>query len=234
MGTNPKAIILAAGMGTRLKPLTLDYPKCLLKVGGKPLIARQIETLCHSGVEEICVVVGHLQERIREFLGDSVRFLEYPDFSKTNNLHTLWHVREELSEGFLCLFSDVLFTGETIGRLLQSSEDLCLAVDGARVLEGTMRVKLKEGRLAGVGSHIPVVEGSGTFIGIAKFSAQGAKALLKEMESMVSGHQQDYYTLALDNILRRGGHVGFVDISDQPWREIDTLEDLKAAEENFS
>lgn len=224
------ALILAAGMGTRLQPITLDHPKCLVEVAGKTLIARQIETLRAAGVDDIRLVVGYQEEKIRERLGPGIQYRFYPDFAKTNNLHTLWQARDWLGGGFLCLFSDVIFSAETIRRLLDSPDDLVLAVDASQVMAGTMRVKIADGRIAGVGSHIPVAEGSGTFIGLAKFSAAGAATLLATMAEMIDGHQKDYYTMALDRQARDGGHVSYVDIADQAWIEIDTLDDLNRAE----
>jgi len=224
------ALILAAGMGTRLQPITLDHPKCLVEVAGKTLIARQIETLRAAGVEDIRLVVGYQQEKIRERLGSAIQYRYYPDFAKTNNLHTLWQARDWLGGGFLCLFSDVIFTAETIRRLLDSPDDVALAVDAAQVMAGTMRVRIADDRIVGVGSHIPVAEGSGTFIGLAKFSAAGAETLLGAMAAMIDGHHQDYYTMALDRHARGGGHVGYVDIADQAWIEIDTLDDMRRAE----
>lgn len=233
MSTTAKAVILAAGMGTRLQPLTLDHPKCLLEVGGKPLIARQVELLRAAGISDVVVVLGYMPEKIREALGDSVRYREYPDFASTNNLHTLWHVRDELQDGFVCLFSDVLFPAESLQALLALPEDVGLMIDTARVLEGTMRVRLENGKLTGIGSHIPVERGSGNFLGVSRFSSAGAEILIQEMEPLLTFHQQDYYTLAIDRYLGRGGPAGFVDLNGAIWCEIDTLQDLETARRFF-
>ena len=109
MNTNMKAIILAAGESSRLYPLTLTKPKCLIEVGGKRIIDHQIEMLRKVGIEDIVVVVGYKKDMIVNALGSTVRYCEYNDFATTNNFATLWHIRDELKNNFVCLFSDVLF-----------------------------------------------------------------------------------------------------------------------------
>ena len=226
MSTNMRAVILAAGRGTRLYPITLKKPKCLLEIGGATILNRQIRAIKEIGIEDIVVVVGHKKEAIMDAMGDTVRYREYADFAKTNNLHTLWSVREELNADFICIFADLIFDKEVVKRAKESRDEICLVVDTHRVLEGTMRIKLEKGRLTGVGSHIPVSEGSGNFIGIAKCSKKGAALLIAQMQKMVSAHQDDYYTIAIDALAKKGTKIGYVDISDVAWAEIDTKEDL--------
>jgi len=231
MNTNIKAIILAAGRGSRLYPITIDRPKCLLEIGGERIIDRQIDSMRMAGIKDIVVVVGYKGDVIRHEVGDKIRFREYHDYDTTNNLHTLWSVRDELNDGFICLFSDVVFDTEVMDRAKKSKEDFCLIIDTGKILEGTMRVKIRGGRVIGVGSQIPISEASGNFIGIAKFSENGAKMLLEQMGKMVHGHRGDYYTIAVDTLARRGILVGYIDVRDSAWIEIDTKKDLDKAEE---
>jgi len=224
-----KAIILAAGRSTRLYPLTLERPKCLLEVGGETIIEGMIRCIREIGIEDITVIVGYKKEMIMDVLGGSVKFREYSDFAKTNNFHTLWSVKDELNTDFMCFFADLIFDTEVIRRAKDSQKDICLVIDKNRVLEGTMRIKLTAEKLTGVGSHITVSDGSGNFLGIAKFSKKGAKILLDQMDKMASGCQSDYYTIAIDELARGGTEVGYVDISDKLWLEVDTKNDLERA-----
>lgn len=224
-----KAIILAAGKGSRLRPAGLELPKCLLEVGGRPLIEHQLAMLEAEGVRDVLVVVGYRNELIRHHLGDRVRYRTYDAWDTSNNFPTLWSVRDELSEGFVCLFADVLCDEASIGQLVASGADICALVDTSRVLAGTMRVQIRNGGVTGIGSHIPVSEGSGNFIGIAKFSAAGARLLLDQMERTVEASRHEYYTVAVDQLAARGEPVGYVDVAGRPWVEIDTVEDLERA-----
>jgi L-glutamine-phosphate cytidylyltransferase len=115
-----KAIILAAGNGSRLRPLTNDRPKCLLDVDGRPLIDHQREALRRYGVTDILVVVGYHGDRIRQHLGGTARYIENVRFGLTNSLYSLWLARDELRTGALVLNSDVLAPPRLFERLLRS------------------------------------------------------------------------------------------------------------------
>ena len=121
-----KAVILAAGVSSRLYPITLERPKCLLELEpGRTIIEHQIEVLKRCGVDDVIVAVGYLKEKIMAKLGDSVVYREFSDYAKYNNIHTLYSIREDLDDDVVVLFSDVVF-GETfntkIRRFLKDSE----------------------------------------------------------------------------------------------------------------
>ena len=224
-----KAVILAAGPGSRLHPVKPGIPKCLLEVGGKPLIEHQLSVLDANGIRDVLVVVGYKSELIQRHLGDRVRYRTNDAWESSNNFLTLWNIRDELQNGFVCFFADVLCDVDPITQALQSPSEICAMVDTSRVLEGTMRVRILSDRVMGIGSHIPVSEGSGNFIGIAKFSAPGARLLVDQMEQMAAESRNDYYTVAVDRLAGRGEHVGYVDVAGRPWVEIDTVDDLERA-----
>ena len=224
-----KAIILAAGRSSRLYPLTLEKPKCLLKIGGKTILNKQIHAIRKIGIDDILVVVGYKGHLIKKELGNAVRYSEYNDFNKTNNFHTLWSVRHELNDSFICLFSDVLFDTDIIKRASNSTEGFCLMIDTGRVLEGTMRIKIEDQKITAIGSHVTVKEGDGNFIGIAKFSKNAAKLLLTQMQMMRHGHETDYYTIAIDALAKKGVNIGYIDVKTLNWIEIDTKTDLDKA-----
>ena len=105
-----KAVILAAGKSSRMYPVTLTKPKCLLELEpGKTIIKHQINMLQRCGVKDVIVITGYLKEQIKESLKDTVRYREFNDFSKYNNLHTLYSIKDELDDDFVCLYSDVVF-----------------------------------------------------------------------------------------------------------------------------
>lgn len=224
-----KAIILAAGKGTRLYPLTLEKPKCLLEVGGKSVIDRQIAAIHEMGIEDVVVVVGYKKEIIIREVGTKVRYREYLNFKETNNLHTLWSIRDELKSEFICFFADLIFDTDVIRKAMESMDDICMVCNTQKVLEGTMRIELTDKKITGVGGHISASEGSGNFLGIAKFSEQGANILLNQMGKMVSSHKNDYYTIAIDTLAKKGIDIGYVTVHDSVWIEIDTKEDLAKA-----
>jgi choline kinase len=103
------ALLLAAGTGSRLQPLTLDAPKCLTEVGGIPILERLVNNLRAQGFTRLVVVIGHLGDRIQEFLQQhaadmQVDYVINPDYRTTNNIYSLWLARQQIREPFLTCF----------------------------------------------------------------------------------------------------------------------------------
>ena len=219
-----KAIILAAGRGTRLYPITLNKPKGLLEIGDETILDRLIYQFKESGVSDILIVVGYQKESLINHFGDSVRYSYYEDFSKTNNLHTLWSVRDELNDDVIITFADLVVHQSIIDKLVKSNNDITMAIDTSQVLDGTMRVAINNTNIKNI-TTTTVDEADGNFIGISKISQSGCVLLLDEMSKIVDGHHEDYYTIAIDQLARRGVTVGYCDVKKYIWREIDTKEE---------
>src|SRR5688572_7085113 len=144
-----KAIILAAGKGTRLDGAAVK-PKCLVDVGGATLLQRQIEALRGApNIKRIVVVVGFGADSIREECGEEIGFVENIHFAETSSLYSLWLAREHLTDGFVVLNSDVLFHPQMLQNLLESSRDDALLISKtedatAPLGDEEMKVKLRE------------------------------------------------------------------------------------------
>lgn len=231
---NMRAVILAAGKATRLYPLTLEKPKCLLEVGGRAIIDRQLEILAELGIMDIVVITGYKSEVIREYLGKRVAYRQYDGFENSNNLYTLNSIGNELDREFICLFADLIVDKTIMIKLIKSEFDFSLLID-KKIRPGTMRVKVKNGLVKQIGNHVSIKRGHGNFIGLAKFSAAAGKKMALEMEKMVKqGNQDQYYTCALESLAEKGEKISVVETDGGWWEEIDTLEDLKNAEQQFS
>lgn len=222
-----KAIILAAGTSSRLYPLTLDKPKCLLPIHGVTIIGLQLKWLKMCGIEEIVVVTGYLSHMITQAIGSKVRYRHYERYSETNNLHTLNSVKEELNDDVIILFSDVLLSFKLLKLCAERKNDFNLIVDRKNITNKTMRVKIKDNSIYDIGSHIQINEADGNFIGIAKYSKLGAGILRKKMEKLVKegSHVKDYYTIALIDIAKEGQQVSYLEVKGEPWTEIDDEND---------
>lgn len=230
-----KAIILAAGRSTRMYPITLEKPKCLLEIApGKTIIEHQVDMLNKCGIKDIIVIVGYLKEKIRKVLKDSVKYKYFKDFAKYNNLHTLHSIKDELNDDFVVMYSDVVFGKKLLEKCVKSKEDFCLLVHNKDVLKDTARVRIKNGSVIDIGNHIPVEEGDGNFIGIAKFSKKGAKILVEEMEKMVRNtvHNNSYYIIAVIEIAKKM-KVAYEYANNEPWIEIDFLEYYERAKKEI-
>jgi len=223
-----KAIILAAGRGTRLYPITLTKPKGLLKVGEETILDRQVRQFRKNDIDDILIVVGYQKEVLMNHFGNAVRYISYEDYLTTNNLHTLWSIRNELNEDVIISFADLIVDNSIILRLSESESNITMAIDTSQVLEGTMRVSLVNDKIKSITST-SFEDADGNFIGIAKFSKTGCNLLINEMSTIIHGHHKDYYTIAVDNLARAGSRVDYLDVKDYIWREIDTKQEYEEA-----
>lgn len=229
-----KAIILAAGKSERMGALTHDRPKCLLEVGGKPIIQYQIEGLRAAGVEDILMVVGYKKERVIESLGEGIRYRIYENFASTNNLHTLWSVADELDRACLITFADVIWSPSVFKKMVASDNLFTLLVDTREVRYNTMRVLLIGPFVDEIGSHISTHEGDGNFLGMAAVNKEGTDILKPQLTRMATSgeHESDYWIAAINALSKSGILVSALRINN-PWIEIDRPEDL-AREQSLS
>ena len=121
-----KAIIIAAGLGSRLKSYTENLPKCMLKFGDKTLLERQIEAYRNCGINNISVIRGYKKEKINY---EDLRYYENPDFENNNILNSLFYAEEELNGNVIVAYSDILFEASVVRRLLESQADISIVVD---------------------------------------------------------------------------------------------------------
>jgi len=223
-----KAIILAAGKGTRLYPLTLNKPKGLLKIGNETILDRLVDQFRECGINDILIVVGYQKEIIMNHFGDLVRYAFYEDFSTTNNLHTLWSIRQELNEDIIISFADLVLHKSIVSNLVSLNHEFIMVIDTLQVLESTMRVSISDDSLNSI-TTTSVSEADGNFIGVAKINKNGCKRLLSQMSEIINESNNDYYTIAIDKLARKGVLVNYLDVKNIIWREIDTIDEYQEA-----
>jgi len=225
-----KAIILAAGASKRMRSLTANLPKCLLKIGDKSIIEHQLASLDQYGLDEIVVVTGFCEDRIKETCGDSVRYILNPRFAETNSIYSLWLAKEEVQEGFVVLNSDVFFHPLVLGKLLESSHPDALAMSKQEDMgEEEMKVRVNSGRVIDISKEIPAHQADGENMGIVKFSSEGANVLFEKVDELISqGIVNKWAPFAFQQIVPYH-HLYAVDMSGLPWIEIDFAEDYEKA-----
>jgi choline kinase len=174
-----KAIILSAGQGKRLLPLTERAPKCMLPVAGQPLVTRQIDTLVACGVEDITVVVGFGAELVETGLAQRygarrVRTLYNPFYTITDNLVSCWVARGEMERDFLILNGDTLFASVVLERLLAAPQHpITLAVSRKDGYDDDDMKVIRDGdRLLRVGKKLPREAVNAESIGMMTFRSR--------------------------------------------------------------
>lgn len=231
-----KAIILAAGESKRLKSLTKEAPKCLLKVSDKSILEYQLEALRKNGITEVVFVVGFLPEKIREKMEESysdfsVEYVLNENYSKTNTIYSLNLATEFFGDGFIYLNADVLFHERVIGLILKNPEENVLAVEFKKCGEEEVKVTLADGKLQRIGKEVCLEKSVGEFIGVAKFSGEFLEDFKKSLEQCSKENPEYYFEEAIDRAIVQNGNFGISieNISDYPVIEIDFPEDLEKA-----
>jgi choline kinase len=238
-----KAVILAAGSATRLRPYSDDTPKTLLPVGGVPILRRTMTSLLRCGFDQFVIGTGYLEHMVRDavgswFPGVDVTFVTNPEFRSTNNAYSLYLMREHIEDGaFILLDGDVVFDLGVIEELVERGPD-CLAVRSVGEL-GLEEVKVtadNEDRVLAIGKHVPVRSAMGESVGIELFSAASSRKLFAALHARVheQGLVNEYYEASFQQILDEGATLYGVDIGSMYASEIDTIDDLLAANERLA
>jgi choline kinase len=228
-----RAVILAAGRGSRLQRITASLPKCLAEVGGCSLIERQIRTLNACGVSDILVVTGHQAADVRRTCGARASFVHNDRFASTNSLYSLWLARRALTRGFVVLNCDVLFHPQLLVDLLTCRYDdallACSCPPEGGYSSEEMKLRIRSGCVVEISKTIRAEDADGENVGIARFSPRGAALLVEEMTEYVSnGLTGEWLPAAFDRSCRRRPlHV--VDNRGFPWIEIDCPDDYRRA-----
>lgn len=231
------AVIVAAGAGTRMQPLTLETHKCLLPVNGRPLIEYSLDTLKAHGINRIFVVTGHCDDQMRRALEPWVyRFIVNPFYQTTNNMASLWFAHHYIEDDFLYLHADLLYDPGILTNFLAhpfSYAAICME-EKQQFFGEEMKVGV-EGEHLILGKGIPDERAIGEFIGIAGFRKDRYQTFVEIMTSILMRGEHNTYFAEAIAIASLTHEVDIVPFAGQPWIEVDTADDLeKARTEVFS
>ncbi len=251
-----KAIIIAAGPSKRLRPLTEDLPKFMLKINGKPILQNTIELFRSNGINDISVIRGYKKEKINY---PNVTYFENKDFWNNNILHSLMCAREKLEEAVktgedvVMTYSDIWYNDSVVKALLKSKEDIASIVDtdwhgyyegrtDHPISEAENIIMDDDKRMLKIGKHIfthdTPKDKQGEFIGLWKFASKGIKIFLKHFDRLNSAlkmtdpyqntkeWQKSYITDIFHEMIDNGEKLYCVLIK-KNWAEFDTVQDLK-------
>ncbi len=231
-----KAVILAAGIGTRMPEITRGRPKCLIEIGEKTILERQIEILRKNSIEKIYVVIGYKADNVREILGniDDVELIMNEEYETTENIYSLYLVCNYLKGGeFILLNGDAIFEEGIIKKLISKEGDIA-PIDSKYYDLEELKVRERNGRVVEILPKNTSKEMSdGSTIGIFKLSSKGSEILFDEIESCIEKElKSEWFEYALNNILKKI-KMYYEDVHGLKWIEVDTVEDIKKAIEIF-
>jgi choline kinase len=191
-------IIIGAGRGRRLMPLTEDVPKCFAEIGGKRIIDWALQAFEEAGISNVIFIGGYQIDTVRAEY-PHLTFYHNDEWEQNNILASLFYAEPAMEDGFICSYADILYRPSIIRRLLETEHDISLAVDTAwrdRYADRTQhpeddaeKVVIENDWIQAINRHIPSEEAHGEYIGVAKFNAAGAKVLSDHYKQVVDAYQ---------------------------------------------
>ncbi len=231
-----RAVILAAGVGKRLWPVTQHKPKCLIEIGGQTLLSRYLEVLASVQIRDVTIVVGYKQEMIRAAVGTqhrgvSISYLVNEEFHR-GSISSLWIARSALSDDVVIMDADVLFHREILRRLVDSPFTNCLLMDDTVKQTGEeCMVVVQGGRVIALSKKMPErYDIAGEGVGFLKVRRADTAHVIGSLKSYIDqGRWEMEYE---DGLLQyfQDVKVGHEKIGGLPWTEIDFPEDITRAE----
>ena len=239
-----RAIILSAGQGRRLFPVTRDLPKCLVPVDGeRSALETQLRELVRHGLREAVVMGGYGIDKVERFAAAhpipnlTVRVRYNPFFDQADNLITAWLASRDLEGESILLNGDTLFEGEVVERLLASPPSPVTIVVNEKPAydDDDMKVRVEHGTVRAIGKDLDHADVQGEAIGMTLLRGEGGAAMRDALEQLVRryGQQRAYYTTAIGELARRG-LVRACPMAGLWWGEVDSLEDLENVRKAFA
>lgn len=206
-----RAVILAAGVGRRLRPETIQTPKCLIEIGGKSIISHQLEALEGEGIKSVVVVVGYKAEQIMKhvvtnFPGIDFIFIYNSKYRNTGAAYSLWLARNNLSDDFIYLNADALFHQKILSDIISSEKVNLLAVEKNKN-EDDEEVKViidGKGLIKQIGKKLDAEKSIGEFTGIVKLSKESLKKIILSLDLFVKQNEVNkYFVDAIDHSIKK-------------------------------
>ncbi|MEA3001301.1 MAG: hypothetical protein QOH81_89 [Sphingomonadales bacterium] len=231
-----KAVILSAGKGSRLLPLTADRPKCLIALSGRTLLDWQLDALQAAGIAEIVIVTG-----FRDHLVDAVaarrtgiRTLFNPFYHVADNLGSAWMARGEFDRDLLLLNGDTIVSGPLLARVLAAEAGpIAVTVDEKEDYDADDMKVLREGdRLRRIGKALEPGQYNAESIGLLAFRGDGPRLFIDQVERMMRSPEgtSRWYLRAIDALAQAGADIRTISIRGEAWQEVDFPEDIERAE----
>jgi choline kinase len=234
------ALLLAAGTGSRLYPLTESEPKCLTKVHGTSILERLVKNLRRNGFKRLVIITGHLDHRIKQVLGNSqgnlkIEYHHSPLYKTTNNIYSLWMARKCMHEPFVIFESDLVFDE----RLLESMRfpDRIALAQRRSWMDGTCVTLTAGNRVSRfvAGDDDAPDETMYKTVNIYSLSMESWKVIVQRLDAAIAkGAVNEYYETVFSDLVDEGDlSLKRVSFDKRPWYEIDTIDDLNQAEKLF-
>ena len=229
-----KAVILAAGIGKRLRPIGINKPKCLIKIGEKTILEYQLNNLDYMGVskKDVIIVTGYKAEEIKKTAGEKIKYIHNPNFESTSSLYSLNLVgKEKFEDGFILLNSDIMFHKNILKKSLEKDVNTTGVDFQKKLKDGEMNVIVdeKKDKVLEISKEIKANIADGENAQISKFNKAGSKIIFSNIAKVLKvGCKNQFPARVFKNIINEQGLYA-IDTENLPWVEIDNPEDLVKA-----
>ncbi len=233
-----KAILLAAGIGDRLHPITDSIPKCLIEIYGKTLLERHFQNFKDNNINEVVIVVGHLKDRIISQAGDNyngipVKYIDNEKY-RDGSIYSLYLARDEIEHDCIIMDADVICHPDIFKMLVETNINNCFLMDNSAEETGEeMMLGAVDGRVYKIDRTLGKehYDEYGEGVGFLKLKGEDGTKLKDILEYYINKGENKYeYEHAL-NIFIKDVHVGYEVTKGLPWTEVDFKEDIERAEE---
>lgn len=222
-----KAILLAAGRGTRISRMVQDVPKSTLPINGAPLIRHTAQMLLDEGME-VVVCIGYRRDDVEAALdGLNVKYYFNPFYDVTNSIASLWFARNEINEDMLIMNADVYFSKELLHKLLTDRNQVVMAMDTGRIEVGDYFFQVINGCVKKYGKDLPRSERTCEYVGVAKIDKAFNKKFVTQMDKLINEQHHDMWWENVLYSLTEKEDIHTLDVRGIFWSEIDYFDDYE-------
>jgi choline kinase len=221
-----RAVIMAAGVGSRIQGLIHNKPKCLIEARGQSLISRTVELLQRKGIDDITVITGYKSEQIRREVGTQVRYFDNPFYRVTNSIASLWLAKDLLDDDLILMNADLYFEEEVLDIALAQEDHAVMLSDSSRIEDADFRFGVEGRCIRKTGNKLTNAETDCEYVGIVRISKSFIGTFKNRLEQMVSGRDMNnWWEGVLYSFIEESMDIFHVDVMGTFWTEVDTPDD---------
>ena len=217
---------MAAGIGSRLKKINGNRPKCLIEADGVSLISRSVTMLEQRGITEISVITGYRSDLVKSELQDRVQFLHNPYFEVTNSIASLWLAKDLLCDDVILMNADLYYEAAVLDTALAQTGNAVMLSDCTRIIDADFRFGVQGSRILKTGNRLTNQETDCEYVGIVRIDKRFIHTFRKRLETMItSGDFRNWWEGVLYAFIQDGTTISHQDVAGAFWTEVDHLDD---------
>ncbi|MEJ6580296.1 MAG: phosphocholine cytidylyltransferase family protein [Akkermansiaceae bacterium] len=221
-----KAIIMAAGISSRLEDINGNRPKCLIEMDGISLISRSVNLLASRGITDISVITGYKRELVRQELQSRVNYLHNPYFEVTNSIASLWLAKDLLHDDVILMNADLYYEPSVLDTALAQRGNAVMLSDSTRIDDADFRFGVLGNRILKTGNQLSNLETDCEYVGIVRIDQKFVNRFRKRLEMMIkSGDFKNWWEGVLYAFIEDGVAITHKDVEGAFWSEVDHLGD---------